>query len=131
MVARVHGERKARGGSRPAVRKVQGLRYALGRQLDARTAEGRIEREAIEELTDHVGGNPTFPQRILIRRAARLLVMVEEVHLIASDEMSDWASRQVIAWSNSLRRTLEALGLNYAQRQPKKLADVLHVKAVA
>jgi hypothetical protein len=81
-------------------------------------------------LTAHVGGNPTFPQEVLIRRAARLLVMVEymERHLIESDEMSDWASRQMLAWVNTLRRTLEALGMDRPQRSPKRLADLISVK---
>jgi hypothetical protein len=119
------------GGARPARRKINVRRFAVGRELDARTLEGKSERRAIQELTAHVGGNPTFPQEVLIRRAARLLVMVEymERHLIESDEMSDWASRQMLAWINALRRILEALGMDRPQRVPKRLADVISVKA--
>jgi len=119
------------GGARPARRKINVRRFAVGRELDARTLEGKSERRAIQELTAHVGGNPTFPQEVLIRRAARLLVMVEymERHLIESDEMSDWASRQMLAWINALRRILEALGMDRPQRAPKRLADVISVKA--
>jgi hypothetical protein len=118
------------GGPRPAKRRINVRRFAVGRELDARTLEGKSERRAIQELTAHVGGNPTFPQEVLIRRAARLLVMVEymERHLIESDEMSDWASRQMLAWVNTLRRTLEALGMDRPQRSPKRLADLISVK---
>jgi hypothetical protein len=119
------------GGPRPAKRKINVRRFAVGRELDARTLEGKSERRAIQELTAHVGGNPTFPQEVLIRRAARLLVMVEymERHLIETDEMSDWASRQMLAWVNTLRRTLEALGMDRPQRAPKRLADLISVRA--
>jgi hypothetical protein len=108
-------------------------RFAVGRELDARTLEGKTERRAIRELTAHLGGDPTFPQEVLIRRAARLLVMVEymERHLIESDEMSDWASRQILAWTNTLRRTLEALGMDRPQLAPKRLADVIRIKGAA
>jgi hypothetical protein len=120
-----------KGGARPAKRKVNVRRYFQVKELDARTLEGKTERRALRELTAHLGGNPTFPQEVLIRRAARLLVMIElmEKRLIESDEMSDFASRQILAWVNTLRRTLEALGLQRPQQVPKKLADVLKVKA--
>jgi hypothetical protein len=121
------------GGPRPAKRKINLRRFAVGRELDARTLEGKTERRAIRELTEHVGGNPTFPQQVLITRAARLLVMVEhmERHLIESDEMSDWASRQMLAWVNTLRRTLQALGMDRPQRAPKRLADVIRIEGAA
>jgi hypothetical protein len=120
-----------KGGPRPARRKVNVRRYSQVKELDARTLEGKTERRTIRELTRHVGGSPTFPQEVLIGRAARLLVMVElmEKRLIESDELNDFASRQILAWVNTLRRTLEALGLERPQQAPKRLADVLKVKA--
>jgi hypothetical protein len=107
-----------RGGPRPAKRKVNVRRYEQVKELDARTLEGKTERRTIRELTAHVGGDPTVPQRILIRRAARLLVMVElmEVKLIENDESSDWASRQILAWVNALRLIMVALGLERRQQ---------------
>jgi hypothetical protein len=118
------------GGARPVKRKVNVRRYEAVKELDARTLEGRTERRAIRELTAHVGGVPTYPQEILIRRAARLLVMVElmEKKLIENDEASDFSSRQLLAWINSLRRTIEALG-GKADKPEARLADILKMAA--
>jgi hypothetical protein len=41
-------------------------------KLDGRTREAALVRRVRAELTAHVGGNPTFPQRMLIDRAAVL-----------------------------------------------------------
>ena len=72
-------------------------------------------------------------QRILIARASRLLVTVEnlEKQIIEGGEVGDLAGRQVLAWVNSLRRILSLLRIERPQQMPKRLADVLKVKAVA
>ena len=44
-------------------------------ELDGRLVEAREEKRIIADLTRHVG-QPTIPQKILIKRAARLLVML-------------------------------------------------------
>jgi hypothetical protein len=118
------------GGPRPAVRRLV-RRYEQTKTIDARTLEGRTEKSAIRDLIEHVGGCPSVPQKILIVRAARLLVLTEamEERMMHGGEIGDWAGRQTLAWINTLRRTLEALGLERAQQQPAKLADVLRVKA--
>jgi hypothetical protein len=125
------GNAMPRGGPRPAKRKVNVRRYAQVKELDARTLEGKTERQTIRELTAHVGGNPTFPQRILIARAARLLVMIElmEKKLIENDESSDWASRQILAWINSLRLIMVAIGVDRPQQAPKTLQAYIGGKA--
>ena len=64
------------------------------------------------ELTEHLGGNPTAPQRILIDRAAALSL---RIHLMdresaRSGEMSERNGRQYLAWHNSLTRLLRQIG---------------------
>ena len=68
------------------------------------------------ELTQHLGGKPTAPQRILIDRAAALSL---RLHLMdresaRSGEMTERNGRQYLAWSNSLTRVLNQIGLTAA-----------------
>ena len=83
----------------------------------------------LAELTAHVG-EPSAVQTILIARAARLLVKVEmlEKQIIEGGEVGDLASRQVLAWVNTLRQILALLGVKSERQMPKRLADVIRVK---
>jgi hypothetical protein len=81
--------------------------------VDGRLAEGRLMARVRAELTQHLGGKPTAPQRILIDRAAALSL---RLHLMdresaRSGEMSERNGRQYLAWSNSLTRVLNQIGL--------------------
>jgi hypothetical protein len=118
------------GGPRPARRKVKLSRPEQCRELDGRTLEGKTERRVIRELTAHVG-TPTFPQKVLIRRAARLVTVIEvmEQKLVENDEVSDWASRQFLAWVNTLRQILVALGVQRTQPAPTSLKSYVGGKA--
>src|SRR3984885_12043275 len=81
--------------------------------VDGRLAEGRLMARVRAELTQHLGGKPTAPQRILIDRAAALSL---RLHLMdresaRSGEMTERNGRQYLAWSNSLTRVLNQIGL--------------------
>jgi hypothetical protein len=75
-------------------------------------------------LTLHVGGAPTSIQRTLIERAARLMLYIEVMdrETLETGTMSERASRQYLAWSNSLRLTLRDLGMKAAPAE--KLPDL-------
>jgi len=84
--------------------------------IDGRLAEAQLMARVRRELTQHLGGKPTAPQRILIDRVAALSL---RLHLMdrdsaRSDGMSERNSRQYLAWSNSLTRALNQIGLNAA-----------------
>jgi hypothetical protein len=121
----------ARGGPRFASRKLTMYSRRPLAALDGRTLEARRERQILADLSAHVGDAPSAVQKILIARAARLLVMVEvmERRLIERGETGDLAGRQVIAWTNSLRQVLALLGIERPQQMPKRLADVIKVRA--
>ena len=72
----------------------------------------------IRELTRHVG-SPSITQQILIRRSARLLIMVGQLErrLIEQNDIGDLASRQICALHNSLRLSLQALGFERGDMQ--------------
>jgi hypothetical protein len=81
--------------------------------VDGRRAEGKLMARVRAELTQHLGGKPTAPQRILIDRAAALSL---RLHLMdrestRSGEMTERNGRQYLAWSNSLTRVLNQIGL--------------------
>ena len=84
-----------------------------------------------EALTEQVGGNPSAAQQILIHAAtiktARLVLLEETVidhKNAAPSDQHHW-----LAWSNSLRRDLEALGLNNRGEQVPSLTAYIAAKA--
>jgi hypothetical protein len=93
-------------------------------KIDGRTKESRLLAAARAELTRHVGGAPTSIQRTLIERAARLMLYIEVMdrETLETGTMSERASRQYLAWSNSLRLTLRELGVKAAPAE--KLPDL-------
>ena len=102
--------------------------------IDGRCAVSRCIKDLALALVEHVGGDPTPPQLLLIRECAiknaRLGLLVDKI--LAGDEIDiDLASRVYLAWSNSMRRDLEALGIKREQQLPATLAEVLHPKKVA
>lgn len=119
-----------RGGPRQAKRR-QSLWCRRGfAELDGRLLEAREERRLIAQLSEHVG-RPTVVQKVLIKRAARLLIMIMQLErrMIEGNDLGDLGGRQVVALHNALRLSLTALGLEQSQQQPR-LADVLRpVKA--
>jgi hypothetical protein len=121
----------ARGGRRFASRKLSIWSRRPLAAIDRRTLEGRREKEVEAELVAHVGGSPSAVQKILIARAARLTVTVElmERRLIESGEVGDLNGRQVLAWVNSLRQVLVALGVEKPEAQVPRLADILRARA--
>jgi hypothetical protein len=99
--------------------------------IDGRCRIARTVREFAHELSAHVGGNPTPAQRVLIREAsvknAKLGMLVDK---ILDDEGIDldMATRCYLAWSNSLRRDLETLGLQAPEQKLPQLSEFLAVR---
>jgi hypothetical protein len=98
-------------------------------KLDRRTKEARLLEASRASLTRHVGGAPNDIQRVLIKRASRLMVFIEVMDAQALEDgtMSERNSRQYLAWTNSLRLTLRELGLKAAPAE--KLPDLSDIVA--
>lgn len=98
------------------------------RRLDGRSELGRLWRDVQRELTEAVGGDPTPGQEILIATAADMTVrctMLGTQMLTAdTDEAAAEAERRFGWWSERLRRTLQAIGLDRKANAPR-LGDVL------
>ena len=102
-------------------------------KLDGRTRNGRLLKAKRAELTAHLGGKPSATQRALIDRAAWLMLHVALIDERTAEgkPMTECDSRTYLAWSNSLVRTMRALGFaSVAERKPT-LADHLASRTAA
>jgi hypothetical protein len=100
-------------------------RGSLG-PIDGRTLQGKFARKLESELVNHVGGKPTFPQTLLIRRIVRGTWQLEQLDAkMASGRWTDHDSRTYGGLSNSLRLALRELGMKPAQSKPKSVADYI------
>jgi hypothetical protein len=62
----------------------------IGAQIDGRSAEGRLLAKCERELTAQLAVEPSFTQRMLIRRAARALLRLELLDRKADEPRGGW-----------------------------------------
>ena len=100
----------------------------MARGIDGRSKRGRVLNATRRALAAHLGGEDrlTAPQRALVQRCAmlqlRLAVLDER---ILDGTFTEYDSKVYLAFSNSLTRTLVALGLDAASAPAPTLNDVL------
>lgn len=100
-------------------------------RLDKRSREGRLIRQVRADLTAHIGGKASVVQRMLIERAALLSLRLAKLDQKIADGalFTETDNNTYLAWSNSLVRTLSALGAQpQATQQPPSLADHLRAR---
>jgi hypothetical protein len=100
-------------------------RGSLG-EVDGRSKEGKFLRRIEGELVAQLGGEPSFAQRLLIRRAARSLLQLE----LLDEKLStgSWTAhdcRTQGGLNNAVRLALRELGLNATPARAPTLADYL------
>ena len=96
--------------------------------LDRRTRAGRVLRTVEADLIEHVGGHPTAAELLIIKsasiKACRLALLTER--LLTSGELATSAEDHALAWLNSMRLDLSALGLQRRLRDVSpSLSDIL------
>ena len=93
--------------------------------LDGRSAAGRLLRRVRKELTDHLGGKPSPPQRVLVDRAAWLTLHMAQIDARTAEgrPMTEHDSRTYLAWSNTLTRLMRQLGTAGVPQPPRTLAE--------
>jgi hypothetical protein len=98
---------------------------------DGRSADAVLLRRTKAALVTHTGGKPSATQRALIDRAAMLTLHLARMDARATDEggLSDHASREYLAWSNTLTRTLRTLGLEAVPPPPPRVRTVQEIIA--
>jgi hypothetical protein len=84
--------------------------------IDGRRAEARRMKEIKSALIQHLGGNPSTAQRMLIDRIAALTLRLElmDKEALAGNPETERDARSYLAWSNALARMLHRLGLDGA-----------------
>ena len=99
------------------------------RNIDQRTKLARALKHVHAELINALGGpEAVSPQKqIIISRAVYKLArcVLFESHSLASDEVNTGSDNTYLAWSNSLRRDLESLGLERSERKIMDLRDYI------
>src|SRR5580693_5053289 len=79
---------------------------------DHRTREGRFLKTVTSELVEHLG-DATAPQRLLIQSAAlkatRMMLLTDQ--LLAGVPLAEGSDHHALAWLNSMRLDLQAIGL--------------------
>ena len=100
-------------------------RGSVGDTIDGRSREGRFLRRVEAELIAGVGGEPTFAQSLLIRRAARRMLQLELLdEKMASGDWTAHDSRTQGGLNNAARLALRELGLKAAPAlKPSPLAE--------
>ncbi len=94
---------------------------------NGRSREGQLYRAVRAELIAHCGGAPSIAERTIINRLAMM-----QLHLAHLDEsmfrdggLSPHATREYLAWCNSVAKLLRQLGLKGAAERPPTTAEAL------
>ena len=97
---------------------------------DGRSRQGRLLTQMRRQLTAQLGGNPTPTQVVLIQTAAMLQLKCATFdQKIIDGTFSDYDSKVYLAYANSLRRTLDSLGLAAAPAPKPTLQERLRQEA--
>ena len=86
-----------------------------------RSKEGRLLKSMRQALIKHLGGEArlTPPKRVLVERASMLQLRLAALdRRIIEGGFTEFDAKEYLAWSNSLTRTLVALGLEAAATTP-------------
>jgi hypothetical protein len=80
--------------------------------VDRRTREGRFLKTVTRELIEHLG-DASAPQRLLVQSAAlkatRMMLLTDQ--LLAGVPLAEGSDHHALAWLNSMRLDLQAIGL--------------------
>jgi len=99
---------------------------------DGRSREARLLKQMREALIRHLGGEDKLspPQRVLCERAAMLQLRCAVLdEKIVDGTFSEYDAKTYLAFSNSLTRTMTALGLEPAAPRRKTLDE--HLRDIA
>ncbi len=101
--------------------------------IDGRSAEARRMKEIRAELFEHLGGQASKTQAMLIGRIAVLTLRIELMDRAAlkGGAVPDNDAKQYLAWNNALSRMLRQLGLKGTPAKAPSLAEHIASKAAA
>ncbi|MDE3176812.1 MAG: hypothetical protein KGM15_11985 [Pseudomonadota bacterium] len=102
-------------------------RGAVGDGVDGRSREGRFLRQTERELLIQFGREPSFGERLLIRRIARAMLQLElfDQKPSTDGEFTAHDARAFSALSNQVRLGLRDIGLKSAPKdKPATVAEI-------
>ncbi|HUA81239.1 MAG TPA: hypothetical protein VL997_12755 [Dyella sp.] len=101
------------------------------KKLDGRSREARYRRDLRAELMRHVGNAPSATQEVLIDIAVDTAFEIEAMKARRGDDgtLSLHDHRAMLAYQNTLRRTMTALGIKGAAQRGPDHAAVMAEKA--
>jgi hypothetical protein len=103
-------------------------RGVIGDAIDGRSKEGKFLRRCEAELVAHVGGSPSFAQKLLIRRAARAMLRLELLDAkMSTGNWTDHDARTFGGLNNALRLALRELGVR--ETKPKPIPTIAEIAA--
>jgi hypothetical protein len=92
-------------------------RGPLGDGIHGNSKEGRFLRDITCDLLAQVGGEPSFAQRLLVRRIAKAMLQLELLDArMSAGETTAHDMRAFSALSNQVRLGLRDIGLKVAPR---------------
>jgi hypothetical protein len=97
-------------------------RGVLGDKIDGRSREGRFLIRCEAELIADIGGEPSFAQKMLIRRCARGMLRLELLdEKMAAGNWTDHDARTFGGLTNAVRLMLRELGVKAeaAREEPR------------
>lgn len=100
------------------------LQNGAGEGIDGRTRDGKFIRRCEAELLAQIEGDPSFTQRLLVRRVAKMMFVAERLDekLTGADNWTPHDARTFGALNTAIARALRDLGL---KNQPKAKAPTL------
>lgn len=100
------------------------LQNGAGEGIDGRTRDGKFIRRCEAELLAQIEGDPSFTQRLLVRRVAKMMFVAERLDekLTGADNWTPHDCRTFGALNTAIARALRDLGL---KNQPKAKAPTL------
>ena len=95
--------------------------------IDGRSAEGRRLSVIRSSLAEHVGGNPSVAQSLLIDRIAILCLRMElmDKRALQAGAITDRSAREYLGWNNSVSRMIRQLGLKGAADKQPSLSEYI------
>ena len=87
-------------------------RGAMSDMFDGRSREGRFLRKIEMELTAQLGGEPSFSQKLLVIRTAKMILRLDLLeHKLDEGKFTNFDTKVFSSLNNAVRLALRDLGL--------------------
>jgi hypothetical protein len=105
-------------------------RGVLGDGIDARSREGRFALKCEAELLAQIGAEPTFAQKMLVRRASRAMLRLELLdEKAAKGNWTDHDARTFGGLNNAVRLLMREIAAQTPKAEKDKLPSLDEIVA--